>query len=98
MPIGFSMAMISLSSYKIAMPSLGIRVVLRTSTSLPSGTIERLDEATTSIWSHVGDIERPAGTRWLQAAASEDGALWLLGRSGSPNDVSVATWLPGDAF
>lgn len=64
----------------------------------PSGQIERLDDPAISSWTPVGEIDRPPGTRWLQAASSDHGALWLLGVTDAPEDVSVATWPPGEAF
>jgi len=64
----------------------------------PTGDVERLDDPQVPTWTHVGDIERPEASRWLQAAASEDGTLWLLGITESPWDVTVATWPAGTAF
>ncbi|GAB5535332.1 MAG: hypothetical protein Rubg2KO_15810 [Rubricoccaceae bacterium] len=64
----------------------------------PTGDVERLDDPRGPAWTGVGTIERPADTRWLQAAASDDGTLWLLGVTESPWDVTVATWPAGVAF
>ena len=64
----------------------------------PSGDVEQLENPELPTWTRVGHIDRPAGTQWLQAAASDTGALWLLGRTESPWDVTIATWPPGTAF
>lgn len=64
---------------------------------LPWGGIERLEDPEHDAWTLVGEIHRPEGTRWIQAAASDRGTLWLLGLTDTP-DVSIATWPAGRAF
>lgn len=61
-----------------------------------AGTIERLEDPASASWAVVGQIERPAGVEWIQAAASDGGALWLLGKV--DGDVVVATWPAGHAL
>ena len=65
---------------------------------LPTGDVERLEDPESSRWTRAGEIERPSESLWLQAAASDEGALWLLGLSETSDDVTVATWAPGTAF
>ena len=61
-----------------------------------AGTVERLEDPASASWAVVGQIDRPAGAEWVQAAASDGGALWLLGKT--DGDVAVATWPAGQAF
>ncbi|MEO0558478.1 MAG: hypothetical protein AAF170_09870 [Bacteroidota bacterium] len=64
----------------------------------PSGDVERLDNPVGAVWNRVGYVERAPDTRWLQAAANDDGTVWLLGSTQSPWDVTIATWPSGTAY
>lgn len=61
-----------------------------------SGAVERLASPNSATWVRVGQIERPEGVAWSQAASSDTGALWLLGMASG--DAAVATWPAGVAF